>query len=146
MSTTTKSELPIHTPGSRDFYEAMTQFERDILRFKGDPKTIREDRSKVPAGYYYGNGHDNEKFKCYLAGAAYMRALAVQADAEAPATEFAYGMRSRPFGIGAQPKGFVRVDEDDKRARWGVIFYGAPLTADEIYSFELVDLNSTAAE
>ena len=55
--------------------------------------------------------------------------------------EFAYGMRSRPFSIGAQPKGATRIDEADKRARWGVVFYACALTPEEVASFELVDFN-----
>jgi hypothetical protein len=74
---TMNNELPVNKPGSKEFYEAMAQFEKDILNFCGDVKKIREDRSKVPAGVYYCDGNVNAQFKCYLAGAAYMRALAV---------------------------------------------------------------------
>ena len=57
------------------------------------------------------------------------------------AKEYAYGMHMRPLQIGAQPKGFTRADEADKRGRHGVIYYNRPLTAEEIASFELKDLN-----
>ena len=60
--------------------------------------------------------------------------------------EFAYGLRSRPWSIGAQPKGQSRIDEEDKRARYGVAFYPRELTKDEIASYELVDLNAPAQE
>lgn len=71
------NELPVNKPGSKEFYEAMAQFEKDILNFRGDVKKIREDRSMVPAGVYYCDGNVNVQFKAYLAGAAYMRSLAV---------------------------------------------------------------------
>jgi hypothetical protein len=70
---------------------------------------------------------------------------AAPAKEEAPVTEYAYGMRNRPRQIGAQPKDFSRVDENDKRGRHGVIFYNRKLTADEIYSFELEDLSAKEA-
>jgi len=72
-----QNDLPTNKPGSKGFYETMAQFEKDILGFKGDSKSIREDRSQVPAGVFYKNGNWDMQFKCYLAGAAYMRALAI---------------------------------------------------------------------
>lgn len=60
---------------------------------------------------------------------------------------FSYGYRNRPFAMAHQPKGFiigsvksdVRISE--KGVRHGTIDYPFRLTEDEIYSFELVDLN-----
>ena len=65
---------------------------------------------------------------------------APEAKGEAPKKEFSYGMKARPFSIGAQPKGHSGIDESDKRARWGVVKYPRKLTADEVRSFELVSL------
>ena len=46
--------------------------------------------------------------------------------------EYAYGMRARPFSIGAQPAGHSWIDEEDNRARYGVVYYPKPLTQDQI--------------
>jgi hypothetical protein len=62
---------------------------------------------------------------------------------------FKYGFTNRPFGIGCQPKGFLidsydgseRIEIDGKRSRYGTIEYPFRLTTDELYSFELIDLN-----
>lgn len=51
--------------------------------------------------------------------------------------EYKYYMNSRPLGIGAQPKGFSRFDEEDKGGRFGAIFYPAPLTPQQIEAYEL---------
>lgn len=59
---------------------------------------------------------------------------------------YAYAMKARPFDIGAQPKGFSRVDENDKRGRWGVIYYPEPLTADQIQKYELVELEGVVPD
>ena len=50
-----------------------------------------------------------------------------------------YGLRNRPMGIGAQPKGFIIGSEGPAvgRARHGTIQYPRELTADELYDFEL---------
>lgn len=51
---------------------------------------------------------------------------------------FTYGMRYRPLGLGAQPKGWI-VDSlrDSPNFRHGTIQYPRELTADELRSFEL---------
>jgi hypothetical protein len=92
-----------------------------------------------------------EKFRAWLLGQGPFKQPGVATEIttwtaeESPVTEYAYGMQNRPRQIGAQPKDFSRVDENDKRGRHGVIFYNRKLTADEIYSFELKDLNAEEA-
>lgn len=63
-------------------------------------------------------------------------------------TEYRYGLRSRPPGPGAVPKGFIpdSYRKDDDRARWGTLAYPRELTAKEIYDFELVELNAKGAQ
>jgi len=57
---------------------------------------------------------------------------------EAPAPkEYAYALRQRPFGIGAQPPGHSRLDEGDERGRYGVVYYAAPLSDESMRNFEL---------
>ena len=51
--------------------------------------------------------------------------------------EYKYYMNERPLSIGTVPKGFVRFNEDDKGGRYGAIFYGRPLSEDEIADYEL---------
>ena len=50
-----------------------------------------------------------------------------------------YGLRNRPMGIGAQPKGFIIGSDGPPagRARNGTIQYPRELTKDELYSFEM---------
>lgn len=55
-------------------------------------------------------------------------------------TPHAYAMARRPYQIGAQPRNAAHVDEDDKRGRFGVIYYAEPLTPQEVDAFELVPL------
>ena len=50
--------------------------------------------------------------------------------------EYGYEMNARPFSIGAQPKGHIRIDEG-RGGRWGTIYYDKPLTDSEIRKFEL---------
>lgn len=50
-----------------------------------------------------------------------------------------YGLRNRPMGMGAQPKGFIIGSDGPPagRARHGTIQYPRELTKDELYDFEL---------
>jgi len=50
--------------------------------------------------------------------------------------EFGYELKARPFGIGAQPKGQIRVDESSG-GRFGSIYYDRPLTEKEMKDYEL---------
>jgi len=69
----------------------------------------------------------------------------VKNENEGAVKEYAYGMKARPFDIGAQPKGFSRVDENDKRSRWGVIYYSEPLSESQVRQYELVPLEKEKA-
>lgn len=69
----------------------------------------------------------------------------VKNESEGAVKEYAYGMKARPFDIGAQPKGFSRVDENDKRSRWGVIYYSEPLSESQVRQYELVPLEKEKA-
>lgn len=52
---------------------------------------------------------------------------------------YKYGMRSRPFSIGCQPKeGLVEVLESDETRRYhNVLIYDRRLSDEELYKFEL---------
>jgi hypothetical protein len=62
---------------------------------------------------------------------------------------FKYGFINRPLMIGTAPKGFIigSYKENDKpetakgRARWGTVEYPFPLSDDDVYAYELLDLN-----
>ena len=60
---------------------------------------------------------------------------------------YRYGYRNRPFAMAHQPKGFIigsldgNFRDQERGVRHGTVEYPFQLTADEIYSFELVDLN-----
>jgi hypothetical protein len=65
-----------------------------------------------------------------------------------------YGLRARPYSIGAQPKGsieFIQPDDvsreirkqfDASNFRHGILVYPSPLSEKEISSYELIDLNN----
>ena len=56
---------------------------------------------------------------------------------------YKYGMLSRPFSIGCQPKGCIDVIETDKLIDgfWNILIYDRELTDEEIESFELKEIN-----
>jgi hypothetical protein len=62
-------------------------------------------------------------------------------------SKFSYGMKYRPLGIGCQPKGHIDYLDsyDDKLKQktefYGIVSYDRKLTAQEIYEFELKELN-----
>lgn len=56
--------------------------------------------------------------------------------------EFYYGMRLRPFSIGAQPKGVIRREDAEpyntaEQKYYDVIVYDRELTAEERWRYEL---------
>ena len=55
---------------------------------------------------------------------------------------FKYEMKSRPFGIGCQPKGHINYEEKvkSKDGCWGILTYDRKLSPEEIYSYELKEL------
>jgi hypothetical protein len=55
---------------------------------------------------------------------------------------FRYGYRSRPFGIGHQPKGFIIGSQRrSDHFRYGTIDFPFKLTPEEIYQYELTRLD-----
>lgn len=51
--------------------------------------------------------------------------------------EYKYYLNARPADIGAVPKGFIRVDTDDKGGRYGAIYYDRQLSDKEVQQYEL---------
>lgn len=70
------------------------------------------------------------------------RDIKIVFDKDYSGPRYRYGMRNRPLQTGAQPKGWI-VDSNrshpDFKA-FGTIDYPFPLTKEELYSYELVDL------
>lgn len=63
--------------------------------------------------------------------------------------EYYYGMRLRPFSLGAQPKGVIRREDAEiyntkEQTYHDVIVYGRELTKEEVwrYSLDLVRISS----
>ncbi len=56
--------------------------------------------------------------------------------------EYKYGMLFRPFSIGTQPKGFIRVEGADKfiDGYWDILVYDRELIETEIESYELEEI------
>ena len=57
--------------------------------------------------------------------------------------EYRYATRLRPAGIGCQPmSGMLRIEtvEEPKTGCWSIIVYNRPLTAEELYSYEMKEL------
>ncbi len=55
--------------------------------------------------------------------------------------EYKYGMSNRPFSIGCQPKGVLKVEEGNRKDGgfyWNILIYDRELTKEEINRFELV--------
>lgn len=51
--------------------------------------------------------------------------------------EYKYYLNARPADIGAVPKGFIRVDTEDKGGRYGAIYYDRQLSDKEVQQYEL---------
>lgn len=51
--------------------------------------------------------------------------------------EYKYYLNARPADIGAIPKGFIRVDAEDKGGRYGAIYYDRQLSDKEVQQYEL---------
>lgn len=58
-------------------------------------------------------------------------------------TIYKYGMRLRGFSIGCQPAGAVERLDDTTGKYWDIITYNRPLTAEEMRTYSLDDLNDT---
>lgn len=51
--------------------------------------------------------------------------------------EYKYYLNARPADVGAVPKGFIRVDTEDKGGRYGAIYYDRQLSDKEVQQYEL---------
>jgi hypothetical protein len=51
--------------------------------------------------------------------------------------EYKYYLNARPADVGAVPKGFIRVDAEDKGGRYGAIYYDRQLSDKEAQQYEL---------
>lgn len=70
------------------------------------------------------------------------REIKIVYDEDYKGPRYRYGMRNRPLQIGAQPKGWI-IGSDKPHPdfkNFGTIDYPFPLTKEELYSYELVDL------
>lgn len=52
---------------------------------------------------------------------------------------YKYTYRTRGFSIGCQPRGFVKVEQEEHK--FETIYYNRELTKKEIKQYELIDLN-----
>lgn len=50
---------------------------------------------------------------------------------------FKYGMKLRGFGIGCQPKGFVKHEDIDSDDYYSFVWYDRKLTEEEVNMFDL---------
>lgn len=50
---------------------------------------------------------------------------------------YKYYLNEHPADLGSVPKGFIRLDEQDRGGRYGAIYYDHPLTPEEIKQYEL---------
>ncbi len=57
--------------------------------------------------------------------------------------EYKYAMKYRPFGIGCQPKGFIRVNSSNKMidGYYSVVVYDRELSEEEVKQYELVKIS-----
>lgn len=56
-------------------------------------------------------------------------------------TLYKYYLNARPVSPGAQPRDFIRFDEEDKGGRYGAIYYNRKLSEEEIKEYELTPDN-----
>lgn len=60
--------------------------------------------------------------------------------------EYKYYLNARPADIGAVPKGFIRVDTEDKGGRYGAIYYDRQLSDKEVQHYELKSADDVEKE
>lgn len=58
--------------------------------------------------------------------------------------KYKYYLNARPASIGAVPKGFTRVDENDKGGRYGAIYYDKQLSDNDVKQYELQSAEAKA--
>lgn len=59
--------------GTKEHYELMDQFEKDVQQITYGHPLTRERSPKVPRNVFYEDGHVNELFHAYMRGYAYAR-------------------------------------------------------------------------
>lgn len=60
--------------------------------------------------------------------------------------EYKYYLNARPADIGAVPKGFIRVDTEDKGGRYGAIYYDRQLNDTDVQQYELKSADDVETE
>lgn len=60
--------------------------------------------------------------------------------------EYKYYLNARPADIGAVPKGFIRVDAEDKGGRYGAIYYDRQLNDTDVQQYELKSADDVEKE
>lgn len=60
--------------------------------------------------------------------------------------EYKYYLNARPADVGAVPKGFIRVDTEDKGGRYGAIYYDRQLSDKEVEQYELKSADDVEKE
>ena len=60
--------------------------------------------------------------------------------------EYKYYLNARPADIGAVPKGFIRVDAEDKGGRYGAIYYDRKLNDTDVQQYELKSADDVEKE
>ena len=60
--------------------------------------------------------------------------------------EYKYYLNARPADIGAVPKGFIRVDTEDKGGRYGAIYYDRQLNDTDVQQYELKSADDVEKE
>lgn len=60
--------------------------------------------------------------------------------------EYKYYLNARPADVGAVPKGFIRVDTEDKGGRYGAIYYDRQLNDTDVQQYELKSADDVQKE
>lgn len=60
--------------------------------------------------------------------------------------EYKYYLNARPADVGAVPKGFIRVDAEDKGGRYGAIYYDRQLNDTDVQQYELKSADDVEKE
>lgn len=60
--------------------------------------------------------------------------------------EYKYYLNARPADVGAVPKGFIRVDTEDKGGRYGAIYYDRQLNDTDVQQYELKSADDVEKE
>lgn len=126
--------------------------DRGIRHYLNGPLTTTVDAElplviRTPEGtFQIGDGH-HRVVSAKLQGEQFVLARVVTPEPETgagksetesrPTSLYRYGLRNRPPGPGATPKGYVKY-ETHPEFRHGVLSYAEPLTDEDVYRYELV--------